>query len=253
MEKTPLRGGPPRRLNRTHLARQAFRELYEASNGTHRRPDDSSNFAPRSVADSRAPGVDSIQTSASHSSSLSHSEVDSTPRLAAVLLIGIGIGRAPRFADCGARQSAIQAGGRFVPVVVPVPVSEPSPSPSIRRTIDFGSAGRMLAEQAEDRSESARLPRCRRRLPLAQDYRNAASAIGCSSPRRGPTPEAQDNWLLTSLKTPPSGEFTVAKTDGALFVRRSCGRRRSAAGCGLKLRRGRPKAATDRSTRSAPL
>jgi len=187
-------------------------------------PDDlESILAPRSVADSPALRESiRVQTERVIRRRRAVQRLTRLGALAALLMIGIGLGRELRPEphhefppDLVYRPQVV-----VVPVVVPVPVSEPSPSPSIEKNESASAPqAEMLAEQAEDRSESARLYRVAGDgYLLAQDYRNAARCYRLFLARAGEPalqPEAQDNWLLTSLKNAAFQEkFNVGKTDG---------------------------------------
>lgn len=105
-----------------------------------------------------------------------------------------------------------------VPVVVPVPVPE-SPEPP-RTEIATAAQAELLAEQADDRAEAARLYRLAgdRYLDDDQDYRNAARCYRLFLARvgdNGLSSDPADTWLLTSLKNAAFKEkFDVLKTDG---------------------------------------
>jgi hypothetical protein len=109
-----------------------------------------------------------------------------------------------------------------VPVIIPVPQTVPdsSASPVARTEPDSAAQAELLAEQADDRAEAARLYRQAGDLYLdaAQDYRNAARCYRLFLARagdKGLAPETADTWLLTSLKNAAFKEkFHVAKTDG---------------------------------------
>jgi len=109
-----------------------------------------------------------------------------------------------------------------VPVAVPVPVPHPVPdSPEPPRTeTATAAAAELLAEQADDRAEAARLYRLAgdRYLNDDQDYRNAARCYRLFLARVGDSglsPDPADTWLLTSLKNAAFKEkFDVLRTDG---------------------------------------
>jgi hypothetical protein len=109
-----------------------------------------------------------------------------------------------------------------VEVIVPVPVPVPAadrikPPPSEPAT---PGQAELLAEQADDPAEAARLYRLAgdRYLNDFQDYRNASRCYRLHLMRAGDsglTPQRDDTWLLTSLKNEAFREkFHVAKTDG---------------------------------------
>lgn len=146
--------------------------------------------------------------------------------LAAVLLVGIGIGWKVRpeprniiLKDHLLREPEVIV----VPIVVPVPVpeSEPTSPPLVARTEPAtAEQAELLAEQADDRGEAAQLYRLAgdKYLNDVQDYSNAARCYRLFLARAGDpalSPEAADTWLLTSLKNAAFKEkFDVAKTDG---------------------------------------
>ena len=112
-----------------------------------------------------------------------------------------------------------------VPVVVPVPVSAtpsavPDPSPTARVEPLTAARAELLAEQTDDRAAAARLYRTAgdKYLTDAEDYRNAARCYRLFLARAGDAGlsfEADDSWLLTSLKNTAFKEKNrVAKTDG---------------------------------------
>ncbi|MBX9628473.1 MAG: hypothetical protein K2X82_32045 [Gemmataceae bacterium] len=103
-----------------------------------------------------------------------------------------------------------------VPVVVPVPQPVPDlpqsspPSPA---------AAELLAEQADDPAEAARLYRLAGDLYLndRQDYRQAARCYRLHLARAGAAglaPAADDSWLLTSLKNAKFKESIDATASG---------------------------------------
>ena len=110
-----------------------------------------------------------------------------------------------------------------VPVVVLVPVPTPAPvadAPgSPEQAPGSPAAAELLAEQADDRAEAARLYRVAGDAFLGrQDYPNAARCYRLFLARSGDTGlslEPADSWLLTSLKNAAFKEKTDApKTDG---------------------------------------
>ena len=110
----------------------------------------------------------------------------------------------------------------FVPVVVPVVPAAPGDTRGLTPpgSPATAAAAELLAEQADDRAEAARLYRLAgdKYLNDRQDYANAARCYRLFLTRAGDTalsPEPADTWLLTSLKNAAFKEKTdVAKTDG---------------------------------------
>ena len=143
--------------------------------------------------------------------------------LAAVLAIGIGLGTMTRPGPDRVENNLARVNTIVVPVVILVPVSSPeSSSPSLlaQAKPETASQAELLAEQADDRGEAARLYRVAgdRFLNDAQDYRNAARCYRLYLERAGEValvPVPSDTWLLTSLKNSLFKEKSnVAKTDG---------------------------------------
>jgi hypothetical protein len=144
--------------------------------------------------------------------------------IAAVLALGIGLGRltvprpapGPVFTNQDRSPDVI-----VVPLVVPVPeISSASPVMAKAAEPATASQAELLAEQADDRGEAARLYRLAgdRYLNDVQDYQNAARCYRLFLSRAGEPalqPEPRDTWLLTSLKNAVFKEkFNVAKIDG---------------------------------------
>lgn len=107
-----------------------------------------------------------------------------------------------------------------VPIVVPVPVGESGPGPVGTAAPATAGAAELLAEQADDPAEAARLYRLAgdKFLNDTQDFRNARRCYRLFLARAGDTglsPAAADSWLLADLKTTIAKERTDAtKTDG---------------------------------------
>ena len=144
--------------------------------------------------------------------------------VAAVFALGIGLGREQRTQPEPILQKNLYVTSTvFIPVVilVPIPAEEPStPQPIARTDPTTAAQAELLAEQADDRGEAARLYRLAGDTYLndVQDYRNAARCYRLHLARAGDPalqPDAKDTWLLTSLKNAAFKEkFDVAKTDG---------------------------------------
>ena len=111
-----------------------------------------------------------------------------------------------------------------VPVAVPVPVPADAGSPPLVAANVPGppstpEAAELLAEQADDPAEAARLYRLAGDLHLndRQDYRQAGRCYRLHLLRAGAaglSPRADDTWLLTSLKNAKFQETTDATASG---------------------------------------
>jgi hypothetical protein len=107
-----------------------------------------------------------------------------------------------------------------VPVVLPVPVGGSDPGPVVKAEPATAGAAELLAEQADDPAEAARLYRLAgdKFLNDTQDFRNARRCYRLFLARAGDTglsPAAADTWLLADLKATIRKERTDAtKNDG---------------------------------------
>jgi hypothetical protein len=141
--------------------------------------------------------------------------------VAAVFLVGIGIGResSPRPPSIVLTDGVPAHEVVIVPVLIPVVGGEPTPVSEPSNEFASAREAEMRAEQADDRHEAGRVYRLAGdKYLLVQDYRNAARCYRLFLTRADASalqPEAQDNWLLTSLKNAAFQEkFNVSKTDG---------------------------------------
>jgi hypothetical protein len=112
-----------------------------------------------------------------------------------------------------------------VPVVVPVPAEPPAlhlpvpPSP-MRTEPETAGQAELLAEQADDPGEAARLYRLAgdKYLNDSQDFQNSARCYRLYVARAGDSgmsPEPADTWLLTSIKNAAFKEkYDATKTGG---------------------------------------